>query len=372
MDLEDNDVKYYECMIIFIIMATFLSGCKETEHYYYPKETIKTGDKIVKNISVKNYLKIGENDQIFQEIPQRVFISGQEEAEMAVVFCNPENIIGCYTMYDLKKYIKPVYKDKVDTLPIMHYGEVNVERMLQMKPDLIIAQQEAFRPDSLKSTEFWNSRGIKTYVPKNTNSPEKHIYRETIEEELQYIRDFGIIFHKEILADAFIQDIRQTIQFFLTHKDKNKKRRVMVVEDFGGTIGSYDRTKLAGRIVEALGGESPETLPILGKEDFMKYDPDVLIVVCSDGSHGENMKTFTEDINYRKLKCIKNKAVYSIQLEMMYAPGIRLKDGIECIGLAMYPELEEEYKKTQKNTINHSYLEWLTYRKMEDLYQKSK
>lgn len=61
---------------------------------------------------------------------------------------------------------------------------------------------------ALQSTDFWNDRNVKTYVPLSSNSPEKHLREETIEAELRYIRDFGRIFRREQRADAFIADIQ--------------------------------------------------------------------------------------------------------------------------------------------------------------------
>lgn len=145
----------------------------------------------------------------------------------------------------------------------------------------------------------------------------------------------------------------------------------MVVENFGKNIASYDKTKLAGQIITRLGGVVPVTAPMIGKEDIIEENPDILFVVCSDGSHGESMRFFTDDPIFREMECIKNSEIYSIELESIYSPGIRIKDGIERIGLGMYPDLRSDYQKLQKDSINPSYIDWLRYKDMSDFKQES-
>lgn len=356
--------KFYVYMIS-IFMLCFLAGCGvfNVENSVEKKDDIK----YVSNISVETYLVTGSNIQKFSSVLKRVVAVGMGEVEMVLAFCDTERIVGVYGFNDLYDFLKPQYKEKINQVKILSVGEINPERILELNPDLIVAEQCSYMPASLRSTNFWNQRNINTYVPVSSNSPEKHIRSESIDDEIQYIKDFGIIFEKEELADRFIDNINKTLAFFDEHRQEQKQLRVMVVENFGQTIASYDKTKLAGQIVLRLGGDVPETKPIIGKEDLLREDPDILFVVCSDGSHGKSLQFFTNDPIFRNMKCMKNKSVYSIELESIYCPGIRIKDGIEIIGLAMYSELKDAYEKTDINSINPTYKEWLVYKEMADL-----
>lgn len=357
--------KIFYAYMMSIFMLFFSSGCGGSGTANSGE--IKNDIKYVPNISVENYLVTGNNIQKFSSVPKRVLAVGMGETEMVLAFCDTERIVGVYGFNDLHDFLKPQYKDKLNQVKKLSVGEINLERVLELNPDLIVAEQCSYLPKSLLSTSFWNQRNINTYVPVSSNSPEKHIRPESIDDEIQYIKDFGIIFEKEELADRFIDNINKTLAFFDEHRQEKKQLRVMVVENFGQTIASYDKTKLAGQIVLRLGGDIPETKPIIGKEDLLREDPDILFVVCSDGSHGKSLQFFTDDPVFRNMKCMKNKSVYSIELESIYCPGIRIKDGIEIIGLAMYPELKNAYEKTDINSINPTYKEWLAYKEMADL-----
>ena len=360
--------KYGLYSIILSMGMCLISGCGMSEHNYYPIESMPSDGATctIYNFNIENYMNRGTSIQYFPQMPQRILADGLEETEMVLAFAEEKDILAVYGYYDLEDFVKPQFKEKINRLKVLKRGSMNLEHLLELNPDFIVAEQCSFTPRSLRNTDFWNRRGIRTYAPKNTNSPARRDYRETMDDEIQYIRDFGQIFRKTDLAEAYIEDINKTLTFFAKHKNDKPPRKVMVVGYFDGLIASYDCFKLAGDMVQALGGIVPKTLPLIGKEDFIQEDPDIIFVVCDDGSHGELTKEFVKDKSFQKMKCIQNKAVYSIELENMYAPGIRLKDGIECIGLAMYPELEEEYWKTQEDTMNPSYRDWLKYKSMKD------
>lgn len=362
-----NKKKFVVEIAVILFISSMLSGCS-----IYSKDfsaQIKQSDRVreVKTLNVAEYSVLGYSIQRFEKNPQRVIADGLGETEMVLAFADPETILAVYGVYNLHDFVKPQFKEKLNKLHILKQGETNKELILSLQPDLIIAEQCSFVTKSLGTTEFWNKRGIKTYVPANTNSPGKHIVKESIEIEKQYIRDFGIIFGKEKLADMYVKDIEQTLQFFQKRAKNGSKQRVMVVENFGKTIASYDKTKLVGDMVLKLGGTIPETQPILGEEDFLQENPDIIFIVCSDGDRGKCMEFFLRKPQFRTINAIKRKKVYSIELESMYAAGLRVKDGLERIGLALYPEFEEEYRSTQNNTINPSYIDWLDYKSAADI-----
>lgn len=362
-----NKKKFIVEIAVILFISSVLSGCSS-----YSKDSsaqIKQSGRVreVKTLNVAEYSVLGHSIQRFEKNPQRVIADGLGETEMVLAFADPETILAVYGFYNLHDFVKPQFKEKLNKLHILKQGETNKELILSLQPDLIIAEQCSFVTKSLGTTEFWNKRGIKTYVPANTNSPGKHIVKESIEIEKQYIRDFGIIFGKEKLADMYVKDIEQTLQFFQKRAKNGSKQRVMVVENFGKTIASYDKTKLVGDMVLKLGGTIPETQPILGEEDFLQENPDIIFVVCSDGDRGKCMEFFLRKPQFRTINAIKRKKVYSIELESMYGAGLRVKDGLERIGLALYPEFEEEYRSTQNNTINPSYIDWLDYKSAADI-----
>ena len=58
----------------------------------------------------------------------------------------------------------------------------------------------------MNNTDYWNSKGIKTLVPLNTNSPSKHLYDETVDTEMKFISDLGRVFNREERAKEIINE----------------------------------------------------------------------------------------------------------------------------------------------------------------------
>ena len=132
-----------------------------------------------------------------------------------------------------------------------------MEYITQLKPDLIIAQQCVFIRSRLKNTEYWNSKGVGTLIPLNTNSPSSHFYQETVEKEMQFIQDLGQVFHLEDNATKIINDTYTTINNINEKNHLMYKPKVMVVEFLSSMI-SYDKTKLIGNMIEKIGGRVSE------------------------------------------------------------------------------------------------------------------
>ena len=157
----------------FLLSVILAGGCMSSP----PEKTEMRGtpsEIMIKNISVDDYSVKGENEQNFSEVPQRVIAIGMEEVEMVLAFADMDQILGIYGFNDLQDFLKPEYKEKMKGVNILSRGEINRERLIELNPDLIVAEQCSYTPGALQSTDFWNDRNVKTYVPLSSNSPEKH------------------------------------------------------------------------------------------------------------------------------------------------------------------------------------------------------
>lgn len=139
-------------LVMALVMSTLaLSGC-QFQHQTNPSETTDSLVGKVETINVENYIVTGQSTLTFDAIPRKVFVAGLEESEMALAFCPKENILALYGYYDLKDFVKPQYKKRLEEILILSRGEINVENIMTMQPDLIIAEQCSFIPSSLRST----------------------------------------------------------------------------------------------------------------------------------------------------------------------------------------------------------------------------
>ena len=173
-------------------------------------------------------------------------------------------------------------------------------------------------------------------MPLNTNTPSKHIIKETVDKEMQFVRDLGAALRVDAKAEAVVNSTYKTIADINKANASYTKPKVMIVEFISSMI-SYDNTKLVGDMVSRIGGKVAETPPVIGFENVVKENPDVLFVVCSHADYGECITKLTKNPALQNLPCIKNKRTYSIPLRFTYGTGCRTEDGLRFLAERMYP-----------------------------------
>lgn len=294
----------------------------------------------VKNIEVDNYYVKGTNEQYFMKEPEKALIIGENfidtVIEIGAINNISEAVVSNVNKIDSKNY--ELLKEYNEVM-ISNGRNLNMEYVTGKHPDLIMGIQCVFTKNRLKNTRYWNDQGVNTLIPINSNSPSSHIYIETIEKEMQYIEDLGKVFHKEANAEKIIRSTYNTIDIINEKTKKLKKPKVMVIE-FIGIMVSYDDTKLVGNMIERIGGEIASTSAVIGFENIIEVNPDILFVVCSHNDYGECINKVIKNEGLKNLKCVKQNNVYSIPLKYTYASLCRTEEGIKFLSERMYPQVK--------------------------------
>lgn len=154
---------------------------------------------------------------------------------------------------------------------IRNMQELNTESVLASYPDAIIGWKSTFTSALKRNTQWWNDRGVKTYVAATSN----HILNYgTIEDECQYLADMGNIFDMEDMTNQLIDEIHQEIQATREAVKGKPKQKVMVIEMSGrGAFMNYDEGWLVGDMVTSLGGYMPVKERRVGVEELLEQNP---------------------------------------------------------------------------------------------------
>ena len=284
-------MKKYIISSLIIALASSILGCQSLD-----KQQAKQQDKpvVVNNINVDNYYVKGTNKQVFDKVPQRVLVIGENETETLLELGAAPNILMAVAQNSRKYAMRQENWEAFQKIKKCPSGYLNMEYVTSMHPDLIIAQQCVFIRNRLNNTDYWNERGVKTLVPLNTNTPSKHIIKETVDKEMQFVRDLGAALRVDAKAEAVVKSTYKTIDDINKANASYTKPKVMIVEFISSMI-SYDNTKLVGDMVSRIGGKVAETPPVIGFENVVKENPDVLFVVCSHADYGECITKLTEN-----------------------------------------------------------------------------
>lgn len=286
----------------------------------------------------------GEKErQVFYSPPKRVAAVWQNSIETLLALGVGDRIIAGMGVPD-RKYIREEYQAGYEAIPYKSLENLDTETIMMMRPDFIAGWSSTFTDKVLRSTEFWNERGVHTYISQNSNPENRN---RTIENEYDDILNMGKIFDREEKAESLVKEMKDEIsraagQANLTGKHPSG----LIIEFMGSNISVYGEKTLAGDILKRMSGEllAPGQQQI-SKEQIIEMDPDAIFVVLIEEDYdypGQKLDMLYNEKALRDVRCIREKRVYPLPLYSVYSSGIRTLDGIRYIGKGLYPDLYKE------------------------------
>ena len=245
-----------------------------------------------------------------------------------------KNILAVnYQNTDRYKEYLPQYKEQADNLRRITFDNLTMEEAVSLQPDFIIGWLTTFDSKGLGTTDFWNKRGVNTYINTTSNGLTKH---ETIEDQEKFILDMGKIFQKEAESKKLVDNIEKAIKTTISSKGKNQ--RVLVLENGGRNFRNYDSDTLAGNMVERLNGQIVSQGRVLSYEEVIKINPEVIFLVYFNKDRLIQLKQIYSIPALNSVNAIKNKRVYPIRLDYIYTPGVRIVEGLKIMRKGLYDE----------------------------------
>lgn len=230
----------------------------------------------------------------------------------------------------MKKYDRPI-----DHVLFQTTGELNLEAVLYLQPDLILGWRSTFSPKYLRSTDWWAQRGVHTYISATSNHTAPV---GTIDDEIQYMKDMGRIFHKEDEVAVYLQHLQEYLDRLAAFTSDKPKKTVAVIEGNGRNITNYDPHWLVGDLIKRCHGEMPIASSRISAEELLMVNPDVIFVVTFSEHTESFVAQLLHDPKFHSLRAVSTKQVYPIPLYLMYTTGFSTIDGLDLIAQGMYPQ----------------------------------
>lgn len=312
------------CTILMFILLSLHSKenntVKTIESDY---TTVSTVDSQRKNVELG-----------FSKVPQKVIANRIYVAETLIALGVEKNILAVnYQNTDRYKEYLPQYKEQADNLRRITFDNLTMEEAVSLQPDFIIGWLTTFDSKGLGTTDFWNKRGVNTYINTTSNGLTKH---ETIEDQEKFILDMGKIFQKEAESKELVDNIETAIK--TTINSKSKYKRVLVLENEGRGFRNYDSDTLAGNMVERLNGQIVSQGRVLSYEEVIKINPEAIFLVYFNKDRFIQLKQIYSIPALHSVNAIKNKRVYPIRLDYIYTPGVRIVEGLKIMRKGLYDE----------------------------------
>lgn len=323
-----------------------ISHVAETR-YEYEKAPV-----VIENLSTDNK----KTTFTYQRPPKRVIAVWQNSIETLLALGVGDRIVAAMGLPD-RKYLREEYRAQYDKIHYTGLELLDLETIMMMEPDFILGWYSTFQGKSLRSTDFWQHRGVNTYIatssapaPMEFNSQMQPIRgRHRLQEEMDYIRDLGRIFDRSVKAEELVGEMQREIQVAQEQTAHLSKRpRALIMEFLGKEISVYGERTLAGNMLQSLGGELLEPdVDRMSLEQIVDLNPDVIFLVVTE-QHYDNADIFVKRIYntpaLQHLPCVQAHRVYVVPLYTVYAPGVRALDGLKIFSRGLYPDLHPQHE----------------------------
>ena len=251
--------------------------------------------------------------------PQRVMALAPSVTELLFYICDTAQIIAVTQNDDFPAGVKT---KKV----INNYPTVDVEAVLQAKPDLIFSLEGmTSTADAQRLAEL--------------GSPVYYQKCEKVSDVLRCIRDIGAIMGQQARANR-IADSLQEIQTRLEAQTQHLPHPKVLAITYANPIYVYgkntiltDKLRIAGAD-NAVDSVFAVPFPVVSPEYILQLNPDVII----GGSFGKMDSTFFSRYPVLKhTKAYRNKKVFAVTDDFNSRPGIRVMNAVLELKNILHP-----------------------------------
>ncbi|MGA9110057.1 MAG: cobalamin-binding protein [Smithella sp.] len=206
----------------------------------------------------------------------------------------------------------------------------SIEKIVSLKPDLIIATADGNRKDTVQQLE---RLGLPVYVISPSN----------IDGFLRSILNIGKITNREKNAEKLVEKFQKRLNNVTTQiRHKNKPR---VFFQLGlEPVFTVGRGTLINEIIERAGGINVAGLdiahyPVYSAEGIMGASPEIIIFApMVNDKNFAAVKIFWQ--KFGELPAVKNNKIYPIDADLINRASPRIFDAIEILALIFHPDIK--------------------------------
>ena len=284
------------------------------------QQGILTGMPFMANITPRTFVDDAGRKLYLAKAPTRIVSLAPSVTEMLFALGLDQEIVGVTEFCDFPA--AATSKAKVG------YSNPNIEVLVALQPDLVLAPNEFLRADVLAKLEQLK---IPTFI----------LEAKRLEDIPLHIQTLGRIVERSPEASAVAQAMRQRMAEITSKVESLAAKRVLYVLNSQPLItvgpGSFihQMIGLAGGINVAAQAGAP--YPRLSMETVLKEDPEVLVFpvgTVESIPHNEQQQWQ----RWTSLSAIKNQRIHEVSSNLLNRPGPRIVEGLEQLARAIHPE----------------------------------
>ncbi|WP_064093255.1 ABC transporter substrate-binding protein [Rossellomorea aquimaris] len=314
-------------LFAFLLSISLLAACGSNENGMKEKEQ-KNGEvnqeQSSESVTLKDAL---DNEVTLEKRPEKIVSLIPSNTEILFNLGLDKEVVG---VTDFDNYPEEATKkEKVGGM------EFNVEKIISLKPDLVLAHESSAKSAEEGLNQLRNA-GVTVYIVRDAANFEKLF--TTIE-------NIGVLVGKKEDANKTVSEMKSKLEDI---KEKtstvSEKKKVYVEVSPAPEIYTTGKNTFIDEILSLVNAENvvtEEGWVQTNQESVIQSNPDVIITTY--GYYSENPK---EQVMSREgwqgIAAVKHGNVYDVHSDLVTRTGPRLGEGVEEIAKSIYPELFTE------------------------------
>jgi iron complex transport system substrate-binding protein len=292
----------------------------ETLNMKRRQQGILTGMPFMANITPRTFVDDLDRKIFLAKAPTRVISLAPSITEILYAIGLDDEIVGVTEFCD--------YPPAAQQKPKIGYAQPNIESILSLSPDLVLAPRAFLRADLLAKLEQLK---VPTFI----------VDPESFEEIPSRIQTVGRILNRSSAADGVATAMRQRISAIRKKMESVTRIRVLYVLNSQPLItvgpGSYIH-----QVINVAGGsniasQTAVPYPHLNMEAVLKEDPEIIIFPIGK-AEGIPLSEQQQWLRWTSLSAVKQGRLHQISADVLNRPGPRIVEGLEALARIIHPE----------------------------------
>lgn len=308
-------------LLAVLLITVFTVGCNKGPEITESKDKVDVSD---------NSFPLTLNDQIGREVtieklPERIVSLAPSNTEILFALGLGDKVVGVTDYCDYPEEVKTI--DKVGG-----YSEPNIEKIISLKPDLILATEIHQKP-----VEELEKLGVTSVV----------VEPENFDEVFASIEIIGKATGRHNEAEALVNDLKARVKKMedMVANIPEDERPKVLYELWHSPITTAGPGTFVDDIIQRAGGDNiakdaNKEYPQYSQEMIVAKNPDI-IIFSHHGTTGATVEDILQRPGWNSINAVKNKKVYYVDENLVQRTTPRLVDGLEEFLKIIHPELFE-------------------------------
>ena len=306
--------------MLIVSTGTFVNANDENSSMTRRQQGILTGMPFMTHVSARAYVDDAGRRMYFAKPPARIVSLAPSITEMLFAMEAGEQLVGVTDFCDFPP--EALKKPKVG------YSNPNLESLVALQPDLVVAPNDFLKPDVIVKLEQLK---IPVFILADKN----------LEGIFVHIQTLGRIVGHSSKADTVAMQLRQQVAVIQRGIQGKAPVRMLYVLNSQPLI-TVGPGSFIDQVIRMAGGanvaaKSATPYPRMSMEAVLQEDPEVLVfpVGKAEGISESEQQTWRQ---WLTMTAVKQGRLHQISADWLNRPGPRIARGLEALAEILHPD----------------------------------